>query len=577
MATGGSFTILLNAALADGTYSVTATATDAAGNVSPTSATFSPTIDATPPAAPRPPLSRGFDDSGTVGDGITERQPAAADRDGLRPGATVHLLAGQQARLRRHGHADGRDLHDPGRVGPGRRGVFDHRDGYRCRGQRGCGARILVLTIDTAACRALRPRPRCWRPTTPGAVGDGITNVSRPRADRDGRARATGSSPAQIAGSVVGVGNGWRLGGPDLERGPWPTARMRSRPGPPTPPANRRGRAPLLPWTIDATPPARRRSPAYGGRRIRRDGRMESRKSGSPGSSRHGRGRFDRIRLFIPAPLPRHGHGDGRRCTYYGIRPDSPLADGTPTRSPPPRPTPRVSSSAAGRPRLTIDATQPAAPSAPVLLAGPTTRGMLGDGITNDSTPRLTGLAEAGLTVQALRRRSVGRDGRGGGGSYSIAAIAPALGDRPTRSRTGHRPRRQHAGLASAPAAHDRLSAARQRLTAPGFARGRRLGAFGRRDHEVARPWLTTAEPGTTVQLSLGGKLGHRARGRHGRLVHDPPQHGTARTVPTRHRYRDRRCGEHQVRRALFVLTIDTIELRRRPPWSSRRPTTRGR
>lgn len=56
--------------LGNGTYSFTATAMDAAGNISASSAGYSVTIDATPPAAP---VFTGIsDDSGTPADGITK-------------------------------------------------------------------------------------------------------------------------------------------------------------------------------------------------------------------------------------------------------------------------------------------------------------------------------------------------------------------------------------------------------------------------------------------------------------------------------------------------------------------------
>ena len=58
-ATGGTYTIAVSPALADGTYSVTATATDVAGNVSAASSAFLLTIDTTRPATPTLGLDRG--------------------------------------------------------------------------------------------------------------------------------------------------------------------------------------------------------------------------------------------------------------------------------------------------------------------------------------------------------------------------------------------------------------------------------------------------------------------------------------------------------------------------------------
>ena len=57
------------AALADGDYTLSATATDLAGNLSAASTGFAITVDSTPPSAPV--VLAITDDSGTVGDGIT--------------------------------------------------------------------------------------------------------------------------------------------------------------------------------------------------------------------------------------------------------------------------------------------------------------------------------------------------------------------------------------------------------------------------------------------------------------------------------------------------------------------------
>ena len=57
------------AALANGAHSLTATATDAAGNTGVASTALSVTIDTTAPAAPS--IASFSPDTGTVGDGIT--------------------------------------------------------------------------------------------------------------------------------------------------------------------------------------------------------------------------------------------------------------------------------------------------------------------------------------------------------------------------------------------------------------------------------------------------------------------------------------------------------------------------
>ena len=60
---------ITTAALANGAHSLTATATDAAGNTSAASSALSVTIDTSAPVAPA--IASFSTDSGTVGDGIT--------------------------------------------------------------------------------------------------------------------------------------------------------------------------------------------------------------------------------------------------------------------------------------------------------------------------------------------------------------------------------------------------------------------------------------------------------------------------------------------------------------------------
>ncbi|MCK7359365.1 Ig-like domain-containing protein [Enterobacter roggenkampii] len=90
----GSWSILLNTTLATGTHSFTARATDAAGNTSDPSTTFSLTIDTTPPA--QPVLSSIVDDVGNaatpIGDGglTNDAQPTLTGT--AEAGATVKIF-----------------------------------------------------------------------------------------------------------------------------------------------------------------------------------------------------------------------------------------------------------------------------------------------------------------------------------------------------------------------------------------------------------------------------------------------------------------------------------------------------
>jgi len=87
----GTFTVKLFSPLADGTYTFSARATDAAGNQGPLGPSRTLTILATPPASPSSPSLLAADDSGTVGDRITNvRQPRLTGA--ATPGVTVEIV-----------------------------------------------------------------------------------------------------------------------------------------------------------------------------------------------------------------------------------------------------------------------------------------------------------------------------------------------------------------------------------------------------------------------------------------------------------------------------------------------------
>ena len=87
----GTFTAMIGSALTDGTYALQARATDAAGNISSVGPSISITIDTVTPSTPTIPTLLAADDSGVVGDGITNvRQPRMAGT--ASPNLTVQLL-----------------------------------------------------------------------------------------------------------------------------------------------------------------------------------------------------------------------------------------------------------------------------------------------------------------------------------------------------------------------------------------------------------------------------------------------------------------------------------------------------
>ncbi|NCW45996.1 MAG: hemagglutinin, partial [Gemmatimonadaceae bacterium] len=88
----GTFVLTPSTPLADGLHSLTATATDAAGNVSAPTAAFALTVDTTAPTAPSASLDP-LSDSATQGDSITRDTTPTISGSGATPGDTITLFA----------------------------------------------------------------------------------------------------------------------------------------------------------------------------------------------------------------------------------------------------------------------------------------------------------------------------------------------------------------------------------------------------------------------------------------------------------------------------------------------------
>ena len=156
------------AALANGAHSLTATATDAAGNTSAASAALSVTIDTTAPVAPS--ITSFSTDSGVVGDGITNDN-------------TLTLTGTAEANARSRS-IDGATLLGSATANGTGAWTYHHRgarqwraqpdrDRDRCRRQYRRGLERAGVTIDTTA--PVAPSIASFS-TDSGVVGDGITN-----------------------------------------------------------------------------------------------------------------------------------------------------------------------------------------------------------------------------------------------------------------------------------------------------------------------------------------------------------------------------------------------------------------
>ena len=111
----GSYTVVPSSPLANGTYVFQILAVDPSGDVSAPSSAFSLTIDTTIPAAPPVPALLPADDSGTIGDGITNINRPRLTGSAL-AGSTVELwIAGVVVGM---GTATGGTVHDRARPRP---------------------------------------------------------------------------------------------------------------------------------------------------------------------------------------------------------------------------------------------------------------------------------------------------------------------------------------------------------------------------------------------------------------------------------------------------------------------------
>ena len=156
------------AALANGAHSLTATATDAAGNTSAASAALSVTIDTTAPVAPS--IASFSTDSGTVGDGITNDNTLTLTGT-AEANSTVKVFDG--ATLLGSATANGSGAWSFTTAALDQWRPQPDRDRHRCGRQHQCGLGSAERhhRHDRAGCPEIASFS-----TDSGTVGDGITN-----------------------------------------------------------------------------------------------------------------------------------------------------------------------------------------------------------------------------------------------------------------------------------------------------------------------------------------------------------------------------------------------------------------
>ena len=156
------------AALTNGAHSLTATATDVAGNTSAASTALSVTIDTAAPVVPT--IAAFSTDSGTVGDGITNDNTLTLTGT-AEANATVKVYDG--VTLLGSATANGSGAWSYHHGGAHQRRPQPDRHRHRCGRQYQRGLAALSVTIDTSA--PVTPTIASFS-TDSGIVGDGITN-----------------------------------------------------------------------------------------------------------------------------------------------------------------------------------------------------------------------------------------------------------------------------------------------------------------------------------------------------------------------------------------------------------------
>ncbi len=420
----GSYTLTIPAALPDGPAPFRVRAVDVAGNLSVVSPGMNLVIDTTPPAAPSAPTLLAADDSGLLGDNITNvRQPRLTGT--ALAGSSVQLLNAQGSVI---GSAsvgsNGSYTLSP--TSPLADGVYALRvadiDVAGNLSQPG-----LPLTLTILATQPVAPAvPALLAADDSGVVGDGITTIAQPHLVGTAPANAT-VRIITATGTLIGSGTAGASGAYSILPSTSFSAGIYLLEAQVIDVAGNIG-TPSLPFTLTiqtpATPPSAPSTPVL----------LAADDSGTKGDgiTNVNRPRFfgtatanTTVQLVSPngtilgsAPTASNGS--------YTVALTSPLTDGTYTLLARDVDASGNISAPSSSATFTIDATPAAAPAAPSLLAADDS-GVKGDGITNVNTPRIVGNAPANATVQLVNAAQtvLGTSTAASDGSYTLSTSPP--------------------------------------------------------------------------------------------------------------------------------------------------------
>ena len=194
------------AALTNGTHSLTATATDAAGNTGVASTALSVTVDTTAPVAPA--ITSFSTDSGTIGDGITNDNTLTLTGT-AEASSTVKLYDGATLLGSATANGSGAWSFTTAALTNGTHSLT--ATATDAAGNTGAASTALSVTVDTTA--PVAPAITSFS-TDSGTVGDGITNDNTLTLTGTAEANSTVKlyDGATLLGSATANGSGaWSL------------------------------------------------------------------------------------------------------------------------------------------------------------------------------------------------------------------------------------------------------------------------------------------------------------------------------------------------------------------------------
>ncbi|WP_420388680.1 Ig-like domain-containing protein [Marinobacter sp.] len=430
VAVDGTWSVIPDAPLSEGSHDVSVTMTDAAGNESDTSSALSLVIDTMAPDAPAAPILDSGSDSGTQGDNTTNNTQPAVTGSGATPGDTVTLYDTDSTTILGTGTVAGDGTWSITPDAPLSEGSHDLSVTMTDpAGNESDPSAALSLDIDTMAPDA-PAAPILDSGSDSGTQGDNTTNNTQPAITGSGATPGDtvtlyDTDGTTVLGTTTVAGDGsWSVApnAPLSEGSHDLSVTMTDVAG------NESGPSAALTLAIDTIAPDAPSAPVL-------DSGSDSGTQGDditnitqPAISGSGAAPGDTVTLYDTNGTTVLGTGTVAVDGTWSVTPDAPLSEGSHDLSVTMTDPAGNESDPSTTLSLDIDTTAPDAPSAPVLDSG-SDSGTQGDNTTNDTQPAITGSgATPGDTVTLYDTDGttvLGTTTVAGDGSWSVTPNAP--------------------------------------------------------------------------------------------------------------------------------------------------------